>query len=115
VADADLAALVEVDGVLRHDEAGDAAIPVARLGARRGYEDLTDTRVSDEDLGAIDDVVVTLGDGGGRRSSASRPPPLCQQIHPSPFPEASSARSVSLLVGAELDDRRGAEVGGHRW
>ena len=82
-------------------------LPLPGLGARGGDEDLAHTCVGDEDLGAVDDVVITLGDGGGRRSAGIAPGagfsqpesahhlPRCEQRHV----------ALLLLVGAELDDR----------
>src|SRR5688572_12582109 len=63
VPDSNLAALLEVYGVLGDDEAGDAAVAGTRLGARRDREDLADTGVRDEHLGAAQPEVISLVDG----------------------------------------------------
>src|SRR5688572_21646730 len=64
MADAKGAALLEVDGILRDDETGDPLVSAPRLRPRGHREDLTHAGVGDEDLRAVEQVVVALVDGG---------------------------------------------------
>ena len=108
-----LAALLEVHRVLGDDEAGDALVPLPRLGPRGHREDLADAGVGDEDLGAVEEVVVALvhrGGGGAARVAARAG---LGEPESAQHPAGGQQRDVAplLLLGAELDDRRGAEVG----
>ena len=110
---ADLAALVEIDGVLGDDEAGDPLVALARLGPRGDGEDLADAGVGDEDLGAVEQVVIALvhcGGGGAARIAAGA---RLGQAEPTEHLAGGQQRHVAalLLLGAELHDGRGAQVG----
>src|SRR5262245_47404731 len=61
----ELSTPVQIHGVLGDDEAGDALVPLARLGSRGDHEDLAHPGMGDEHLGAVEQVVIALVHGGG--------------------------------------------------
>jgi hypothetical protein len=62
--------------IRRHDERGDAARAFAlRIAARHQREHAGAIGVGDEALGAVDDIVVAIADGGGAHRGASEPAP----------------------------------------
>ena len=113
MADAQLAGPVEVHRILGDDEAGDAPVPAARLGAGRDREDLADARVGDEDLGAVQEVVVALVHGGGRGAARVAPRAGLGQPEPAEHATGGKERDIALALGGrpEFNDGRGAEVG----
>ncbi len=113
VADAQLPGLLEVDRVLGDDEAGDALVAAPGLGAGGDRKDLADAGVGDEDLGAVEQVVIALvhrGRGGAAGIAAGA---RLGESEAAQHPARGEQRDVAplLLLGAELHDGRGAEVG----
>ena len=110
---AQLAAALEVHRVLGDDEAGDALVPLPRLGPRGDREDLAHARVGDEHLGAVEQVVVALVHRRGGGAAGVAPRAGLGQTEPAEHPARRQQRHVAplLLLGAELDDRRGAQIG----
>ena len=113
MAHAELAALVEVHGVLGDDEAGDALAALARLGPRGDREDLADPGVGDEHLGAVEQVVVALVHRGRGGAAGVAPRAGLGETESAEHLARRQQRHVAplLLFGAELDDGGGAEVG----
>ena len=92
---------------LRDDEAGDAAVAGARLGARGDGEDLADAGVGDEGLRAVEDVVVALVDRGSGGAAGVAAGARLGEAEAAEHAAGGQQRDVlaALLVGAELDDR----------
>ena len=88
-------------------------LPRARLGPRGDDEDLAHAGVGDEDLGAVEDVVVALVDRGGGGAAGVAARAGLGEPEPAQHLARREQRHVAplLLLGAELDDGRGAEVG----
>ena len=84
-----------------------------RLGPRGDAEDLAHARVGDEDLGAVEHVVVALVHRGGGGAAGIAARARLGQPEPAQHLARREQRDVALLLllGAELHDRRGAEVG----
>ena len=107
------AAPLEVTGLLGQDEAGDPLVAVARLGAGGDDEDLAHAGVGDEDLGTVEQVVVALVHRGGGGAAGVAAGARLGEPEPAQHLARGEQRDVAplLCLGAELHDRRGAEVG----
>src|SRR5690606_2477889 len=113
VAHAELLRDVEVHGVLRDDEAGDVAVPPARRGAGSDREDLSHTGMGDEHLGAVQAVVTAPVFGGRGSATGVAAGARLRETEPAEHAARGEERHVptALLIGAELDNGRGTQIG----
>src|SRR6266850_1870122 len=114
MSDADALRLVEITAVLGDDKGRDPMRTLGgRIGARRDAEDFAHAGVGDEDLRAVQDVVVAAIDGGGLGAAGVRSGSRLGQPEPAQdFAAREQGHEPAfLLVGAEVHDRRRAERG----
>src|SRR5712691_3879116 len=108
MSDADALRLVEIAGVLGDDKGRD---PVRALGvrvrARRNAEDLAHAGVRDEDLRAVQHVVVATVDRGRLGAARIRSGPGLGQAKPGEHLARREEwyEAALLFVGAEIHDR----------
>ncbi len=88
-------------------------LPGPGVGAGGDGEDLADAGMGDEDLGAVQDEMVALVDGGGGRPAGVAAGARLGQAEPAQHLAGGEQRDVPplLLLGPEFDDGRGAQVG----
>jgi len=104
---------VEIDRILGDDEAGNSLVAFAWLGPRGDGKNLADAGVGDEDLGAVQQVVIALVDCGGGGAARIAAGARLGQAEPTEHFAGGEQRHISapLLLGAEFDDGGGAQVG----
>ena len=105
-------ALEAVHAAFEHEQAH-ARVPLRRVGLDRGDHEVGVDAVGDERLGAVDDVVVAVADGGGahRRRGRSRCPARSCAIAVMSSPDAiPGSQRRPLLVGRQRQEVGEADV-----
>src|SRR5712664_2025568 len=112
VSDTNPLRLLEIARVLGDDKSGDAVGAFGvRVGPGSDAEDLAHSGVGDENLGAIQDVMVAAVDGGGLGAAGVRPGSGLRQAEAAQHRSSREQRhEPALLLGAaEVHDRGGTE------